>query len=177
MIRGGRTRRRMLSTHPEKSQQNYEGGIQMSEKLVSTRRQVLAGAGLAAVASQIGFTTGRTRRRPAAQAHLGAAGARRLGHRAAGRLQGFLRHGRLGVSADRQSELLGREPRRAGQQRDRREGGHHPHTAREPGAGAGVRARHRRGRSRWSSSTRVARRRRSSSGSASSARTSSRPAS
>ena len=30
----------------------------MSEKLVSTRRQVLAGAGLAAVASQIGFTTG-----------------------------------------------------------------------------------------------------------------------
>ena len=30
----------------------------MSEKLVSTRRQVLAGAGLAAVSSQIGFTTG-----------------------------------------------------------------------------------------------------------------------
>ena len=87
----------------------------------------------------------RARRRAAAEAHLGAAGARRLGHRPAGRLQGFLRHGRLGVSADRQSELLRREPRRTSQQRDRREAGHYPHTAREPRAAAGVRARHRRG--------------------------------
>ena len=37
----------------------------MSEKLVSTRRQVLAGAGLAAVASQFGLTTGALAAGPA----------------------------------------------------------------------------------------------------------------
>ena len=166
----------MLRLDPETITTELEGGIQMSRS--SYQR---AGRSLPEPAWPL--SPARSDLRPARSPQArraSSSGCRRRSATGTPRCrsaQGFLRHGRLGVPADRQSDLLGREPCRAGQQRHCRQGGHHPHAARKPRTASGVRARPRRGRHDGHHQPGSSRKRRRSSGSASSARASSTPAS
>ena len=96
----------------------------MSKKGV-VRRDLFAAGGAGAAALVLGSLLGanepgacRRKFRPQEEAGLGSPGGRRLEHSDPRRPARLLRHGRMGLSVPGQPGLLGRKPRRAGQQRD-----------------------------------------------------------